>query len=94
MRKPSSGTSGGRLWLCRKRRQSVKARNAALSANAPRVIVSSPTTSPNGQWVAQQARNATMTMGDLGLGVSHLLIDHDTKFTAAFDAVFEAEVRW
>jgi putative transposase len=32
-----------------------------------------------------------MEIADLGLRASHLLIDHDTKFTGAFDAVLNAE---
>src|SRR5436190_1180911 len=31
-----------------------------------RVIISNPTISPCGEWVTQQARNATMTMDDWG----------------------------
>ena len=32
-----------------------------------------------------------MQMGDWGLTATHLLIDHDAKYAAGFDAVFEAE---
>ena len=32
-----------------------------------------------------------MTMDDWNLPITHLIIDHDTKFTDHFDAVFEAE---
>jgi hypothetical protein len=39
----------------------------------------------------QQARNASMDMDDLGLPARFLLLDHDTKFTKSFDAVFEAD---
>jgi putative transposase len=56
-----------------------------------RVIVSSPTANPNSEWVTQQARNASMQMDEWNLGVTHLIIDHDTKFTDSFDAVLEAE---
>jgi hypothetical protein len=55
------------------------------------VIVSAPTANPDSAWVAQQARNATMQMSDWNLSVAHLIIDHDSKFTGSFDAVFEAE---
>jgi putative transposase len=56
-----------------------------------RVFVSGITASPNAAWVTQQARNATMQMADWGLEASHLLLDHDSKFTDGFDTVFEAE---
>jgi len=32
-----------------------------------------------------------MQMDDWDLPINHLIIDHDTKFTDRFDAVFEAE---
>lgn len=41
--------------------------------------------------LTQQARNASMQMAEWGLPASRVFIDHDTKFTGAFDAVFEAE---
>jgi putative transposase len=56
-----------------------------------KVVASSPTTSPDSAWVAQQARNASMQMAEWSLGVDYLLIDHDAKFTKSFDAVLEAE---
>jgi len=56
-----------------------------------RVIASDPTAHPNGEWVTQQARNATMTMDDWGLPITGLIIDHDTKFTDGFDTVMESE---
>jgi putative transposase len=54
-----------------------------------RVFVSSPTANPDSAWVAQQARNVSMQMEDWGLTARMLIIDHDTKFTRSFDAVFE-----
>jgi putative transposase len=56
-----------------------------------RVVVSGVTANPDSAWVAQQARNASMDVADLGLPATHLLIDHDAKFTDGFDAVFEAD---
>ena len=62
-----------------------------IHVGSRRAIVSAPTANPDAAWAAQQARNASMQMGDWGLTASHLLIDHDAKYAAGFGAVFEAE---
>ena len=60
-----------------------------IELGSRRVHLAGITTSPNGAWVTQQARNLTMTT-DLR-AARFLIRDRDTKFTRAFDDVFRAE---
>ncbi|SEG62657.1 Homeodomain-like domain-containing protein [Nonomuraea solani] len=49
------------------------------------------TVHPTEQWVAQQARNPIMDLGDRLARVKLIVHDRDTKFTAACDEVFIGE---
>ena len=49
------------------------------------------TTSPDGKWVAQVARNLAFALQEAGCRVSFLVRDHDSKFTATFDEVLRTE---
>ena len=62
-----------------------------LEHGTRRVHLAGCATHPTGAWVTQQARQMTWTLQDRELPMRYLTHDHDTKFTAAFDTVFEAE---
>jgi putative transposase len=56
-----------------------------------RVYLAGVTSNPDGAWVAQQARNLTMTLAEQKQRHRFLIRDRDSKFTAAFDEVFRSE---
>jgi hypothetical protein len=46
------------------------------------------TANPTGSWVAQQARNLAMDLGARMDALRFVIRDRDTKYTLAFDSVF------
>ena len=53
--------------------------------------VAGMTANPAGTWVAQQARNLAMDLGERLEELRFLIRDRDTKYATMFDAVFEAD---
>jgi putative transposase len=62
-----------------------------LSIGGRRVEYLACTGNPDTAWMLQQARNLLMDLEERGRQVRFLVHDRDSKFSAAFDAVFATE---
>lgn len=64
---------------------------AVIEHATRRVRVLGATAHPTAAWTAQLTRNLVMDLHDASATVKYLVRDRDSRYTAAFDAVFEDE---
>lgn len=62
-----------------------------IELGSRRVYLTGITQHPNGHWVAQQARNQVWLLQENDTDYVGLIRDNDSKYTDAFDTVFESE---
>jgi putative transposase len=61
-----------------------------MELGSRRVHLAGVTAHPTGPWVAQQARDLLLNLGDHAAAFRFLIRDRDTKFTRAFDDVWRS----
>jgi hypothetical protein len=62
-----------------------------VELNSRRVHLAGVNARPSGKWMVQQARNLAWTLSERATPVRFLIHDRDSKFTRAFDEVFNGE---
>lgn len=62
-----------------------------IELGSRQVHIAGITSNPNGFWVSQQARQLVWELPGRVRSLCFLIHDNDTKFSKAFDAVFESE---